>query len=127
VRLTLAARPDRARLIGLDALRFYGGVELAANDRGSLVVRRVLSGSLAADAKLAAGDELQSLLGKKDLEHANRANARWRSVNDVEDLDRFMGMAYSEFDFFVGLRFKSRNGVRRELYLWSILGPSGAL
>jgi S1-C subfamily serine protease len=125
--LSLAARPDRARLTALDALRFYGGVELAPQGDRSLVVRRVLPGSLAADAKVAPGDELQSLLGKKDLEHASRDNARWRSVKTVEDLDRLLDMAYSDFDFYVGLRFKSRSGVRRELSLWAILGPSSAL
>jgi S1-C subfamily serine protease len=127
LRLTLAARPDRARLTGMDAIRFYGGLELARKDNGILVVRRALPGSMAADAKLAAGDELQSVLSKKDLEHANRANARWRSVDDVDDLDRFLGMGYSDWDFFAGLRFKSPTGSRRELFLWSILGPSSAL
>jgi len=122
-----AARPDRARFTSLDALRYYGGLEVASQGDKELVVRRVLPGSAAADAKIAVGDELQSVLSKKDLEHANRDNARWRQARKEEDLDRLMDMAYSDFDFFVGLRFKSRGGARHELYLFAILGPSSAL
>jgi serine protease DegQ len=127
MQITPVARPDRARFTSLDTLRFYGGLELAPQGDKALVVRRVLPGSAAAEAKVAVGDELQSVLSKKDLEHANRDNARWRQARTSEDLDRLMEMAYSDFDFFVGLKFKSRGGARHDLYLSAILGPSSAL
>ncbi len=127
IHLSTAARPDRARPAGLDTLRFYGGVDLIADRKEGLIVRRVLPGSLAAQAKVSIGDQLEKVLSKKDLEHVERNNARWRSVDDVQDLERFLATAYSDVDFYVGLRFRSRSNVRHELFLWNLLGPSNAL
>jgi len=127
IHVTATARPDRARPAGLDTLRFYGGVDLVPDRKEGLVVRRVVPGSLGAQVKVSIGDSLEKVLSKKDLEHVERANARWRSVDDVKDLERFLATAYSDYDFYVGLRFRSRNGVRHELFLWNLLGPSSAL
>ncbi|HEU4400822.1 MAG TPA: PDZ domain-containing protein, partial [Candidatus Polarisedimenticolia bacterium] len=125
--LTLAARPGKAQVEGLDALQYYGGVEIALKGPGKLAATRVLPGSEAARAKVAPGDQLVSMLVKKDLEHAERDTARWRTVNEIEDVRRFVQGAYSDFDFFVGLHFRSRQGEDRRLFLREILTPTGAL
>lgn len=127
VPVTLALRPDRPRLEGADLLRFYGGFEIAPRGSSGLMVTRVLPGSEAAAEKVAPGDLLQSLLVKKDLERAERDTARWRQVKDIEGLERLLQSAYSEFDFFIGVRLRARAGEKRELYLGGILSATDAL
>ncbi len=127
VTVTLAARPDRPRLSALEALRFYGGIEIAPRGGKSLVAIRVAPGAGLIGDKIVQGDELLSLLGKKDLENVERANARWRSVKTVEELEERLRMSYSDFDFFVGLRLRGRDGTRREAYIWDALPATNAL
>jgi serine protease Do len=127
VTLTLAERPDRPRLSAPDALRFYGGIEIALRGGKHLVAVRVTPGAGLLGDKIVQGDELLSLLGKKDLENVERANARWRPVRTVEELEERLRMSYSDFDFFVGLRFRSRDGARREAYIWDALPATDAL
>jgi S1-C subfamily serine protease len=126
--LELTPRPDRPRLTGLDALRYFGDLELGPRkEDGRIVLSFVTPGSEAAHLKLAAGDLLQSVLSKKDWAHGAKDNARWRSVRSVADLEERLQTAYSDLDFALGLRFRSRAGTRRELYVWEILTPTGAL
>ncbi len=125
--LTLAPRPASPRLNGLDALRFFADVEIVEREGKALVVTTVLPASAAARARIAAGDVLQSVLSKKDWEHGAKDNSRWRSVRTAADLAERLDTAYSDLDFFVGLRFRGKDGARRELYLWDILASSGAL
>jgi S1-C subfamily serine protease len=125
--LTLAPRPEKLRLAGLDALRFFGDVELTPRDEDTLVVAFVTPGSEVAHAKIAVGDLLQSVLSKKDWEHGAKDNSRWRSVHTVADLESRMQTAYSDLDFCLGLRFKSKDGTKHELLVWEILSPTAAL
>jgi S1-C subfamily serine protease len=124
--VTLAPRPDKPRLAGLDALRYFGGLNLGSNgDR--LVVESVLPGSEAAVQKIVAGDVLLGVLSKKDWVDGAKDNSRWRSVRTVEDLEERLKTAYSDLDFCVGLRLRNKAGIRREILLWDILTPTGAL
>jgi hypothetical protein len=127
VNVTLQARPDRPRLSGADALRYFGNLEI--EPRGDeLVVKTVPPGSLPAEARLAAGDVLKSVLSKKDWEHGAVDNSRWRSVKSLEDLESRLETAYSDIDFALGLRFKAaKDGTKREMYVWEILTPTPAL
>jgi S1-C subfamily serine protease len=123
----LAPRPERPRLAGIDALRFFGNLEIVPQDGDRLVVASVASGSELAHFKVAPGDILQSVLSKKDWEHGARDNARWRSVHTASDLEARIETAYSDLDFCLGLRFKSKDGTKREMLLWEILTPTAAL
>ncbi len=125
--VTLAARPERPSLTALDALHLFGGFEVAPKGRDLLAVTRVMPGSPAADEKIGTGDVLQSLFVKKDLEHAQRNTARWRTVNDLKDLETFVGFAYSELDFYLGLRFRCRDGSKRDLFLFQPLTATNAI
>jgi S1-C subfamily serine protease len=124
--ITLASRPERPRLSALDALRHYGGVEISPHGR-RLEVTRVLPRTVAARSKIRPGDVLRSVLIKKDLQHAHRANARWRSVRNVEKLEELLEYSYSETDFFVGLRFNPSDGPKRMMYLLEFLVGTDAL
>ncbi|HXH27655.1 MAG TPA: hypothetical protein VNL37_01350, partial [Candidatus Polarisedimenticolia bacterium] len=126
VHLALAPRPTRPRLTPLDALRFYGGFELAWKRR-ALEVTKILPLTWAADSSILPGDVLQSVLIKKDLEHAERDNARWRSVHDPGDLEKLFPYAYSDFDLFLGLRFRLQDGGTRTVLLDAFLAASDAL
>ena len=126
VDVTLSPRPDRPRLAALDALRFFG--ELEVEPRGEdLVVGTVRSGSTPSYSRIASGDALKSVLSKKDWEHGATDNSRWRSVKTVADLEERLTTAYSDLDFAVGLRFKGKDGSKREMYVWEILSPTPAL
>jgi len=127
VAVTLAPRPERPRLTGVDALRFFAGLDLVPQGDDRLVVASVVPGSELAHYKIAAGDVLQSILSKKDWLHGAKDNSRWRSVHTVSDLETRLETAYSDLDFYLGLRFKSKDGTKRELYLWEILSPTAAL
>src|SRR3989338_882109 len=125
--IRLSARPDRPRLAGIDALRFFGNLDLVPGDGEKLVVASVVPGSEPARLKIAPGDVLQSVLSKKDWSHGAKENSRWRSVRTVADLEARLETAYSDLDFCLGLRFRSRDGTKRELWLWEILTPTAAL
>jgi S1-C subfamily serine protease len=126
VNVTLQPRPDRPRLSGADALRYFGDLEIEM--RGDeLVVGTVESGSQPAGARIASGDVLKSVLSKKDWEHGAVDNSRWRSVKSLEELESRLETAYSDFDFALGLRFKGKDGAKREMYVWEILTPTPAL
>ncbi|HET8947298.1 MAG TPA: trypsin-like peptidase domain-containing protein [Candidatus Polarisedimenticolia bacterium] len=124
--VTLRARPDRPRLAALDALRFFGDLEIEARGE-DLVVGTVRSGSTPSYYRIAAGDTLKSVLSKKDWEHGATDNSRWRSVRDVAELEERLATAYSDLDFAVGLRFRGKDGGKREMYVWEILTPTPAL
>jgi serine protease DegQ len=123
----LALRPDKPRLTGIDALRFFGGLEIAPKEDDRLVVATVTPGSYVAGLKISQGDVLQSILSKKDWMHGAKDNSRWRSVRTVADLESRVETAYSDFDFCLGLRFRSKDGTRRELLVCEILSPTAAL
>src|SRR5262245_946262 len=127
VAVTLAPRPDKPRLTGIDALRFFGDVDVVPAQGDRLVVATVVPGSALARLKVAPGDILQSVLSKKDWVHGAKDNSRWRSVRTVADLEARLATAYSDLDFCLGLRFKAKDGAKRELLLWEILTPTGAL
>jgi len=122
----LGERPERPRLAGVDVLRAYGGFELAPQG-SKLQVTRLLSTSEASHAKIEEGDVLQSVFSKKDMEHFEKDDARWRSVKDLDDLAARLQNAYSDFDFFVGLRFLCQDGEKRYLSLYEILVATDAL
>jgi len=124
---TLSPRPERPRLSGIDALRFFGSLEVAPKDDDNLVVTSVAPGSEVAHFKVGPGDVLQSVLSKKDWLHGAKDNSRWRSVHTVADLEARLETAYSDLDFCLALRFKSKDGTKRELPLCQILSPTGAL
>jgi S1-C subfamily serine protease len=126
VDLLLVPRPTRPRLTPLDALRFYGGFELAWKGR-ALRVTGVRPLSLAADTDIRPGDVLQSVLIKKDLNHAERDNARWRSLHDPRSLEELFPYAYSDFDLFIGLRFRLQTGAAQDIYVGEILAATDAL
>jgi S1-C subfamily serine protease len=126
VTTTLSPRPDRPRLAGLDALRFFGDIEIVPGD-DRLVVASVTPGSELSHLKVAAGDVLQSVLSKKDWLHGAKDNSRWRSVHTVADLESRLETAYSDLDFCLALRFKSKDGAKRELPVCEILTPTAAL
>lgn len=124
--VTLRPRPDRPRLSALDALRFFGDLEIVPRGE-ELVVGAVRPGTTPSYYKVATGDGLKSVLSKKDWEHGARDNSRWRSVRSVEDLEERLATAYSDLDFAVGLRFRGRDGGKREMYVWEILTSTPAL
>jgi S1-C subfamily serine protease len=126
VQVTLAARPEKPRLAGVDALRFFGDVEIAARDSDTLVVSAVTPGSDPSQEKIVPGDVLLSVLSKKDWEHGTKDNARWRSVHTLADLEERLATAYSDLDFALGARFRSKDGIKREIYVWEILTPTAA-
>jgi len=125
--VTLAPRPDRPRLAAVDTLLLYGGLELTPRSDGGLFVTRVRSGSAAADAKIEIGDQLQSILVKKDLANADRNNATWRPARDTTELEKNLSYAWSDFDFFVVLKLRGRDGERRALPLLELLTSGNAL
>jgi S1-C subfamily serine protease len=125
--LTAALRPARPRLSGIDALRFFGNLELDSKDGKRLVVASITPGSALARLKVVPGDVLRSVLSKKDWSHGAKDNARWRRVRTVAELETRLETAYSDFDFFLGLRFRSHDGEKRELFLSEILTPTAAL
>jgi S1-C subfamily serine protease len=124
--LTLATRPENPRLSALGALRAYGGLEVAPRGK-KLTVKQVLPKTLAEFQGIEPGDVLQSVLIKKDLERADKGNARWRTVRNVEKLEEYLDYAYSDLDFFVGLRFKPADGPKRRIYLHELLISTNAL
>lgn len=125
--ITLSARPDRPRLSGVDALRFFGDLEITPGDDDRLVVASVAPGSEPAQLKVVRGDVLQSVLSKKDWVHGAKDNSRWRSVHTVPELEARLETAYSDLDFCLGLRFRSKDGTKREMLVWEILTPTAAL
>ncbi len=124
--LALATRPERPRLSALGALRAYGGLEVTIRKK-KLTVKQVLPKTLADFHGIVPGDVLQSVLIKKDLERADKGNARWRTVRNVEKLEEYLDYAYSDLDFFVGLRFKPADGPKRRIYLHELLISTNAL
>ena len=127
VPVVLAARPDRPLVSGLEAIRLYGGMEIAPKDDTTLAVSRVLPGSLAAKEKMERGEILQEVYIKKDLQHAQRDTARWRPVRTVDEVEKLLRYAYSDLDFLVLLRFKTRDGRKREMVLGGPLTATDAL
>jgi S1-C subfamily serine protease len=125
--VTLTPRPDKPRLAGIDALRFFAGLQLAPREDDRLVVATVAPGSYLARLKIAPGDVLQSVLSKKDWVQGAKDNSRWRSVRTVADLEARLETAYSDLDFCLGLRFRSKDGTKHELLLWEILTPTAAI
>ena len=125
--LTAAARPDKPRLTGIDALHFFGGLDLVPRDGDKLIVASVTPGSEVAHYKIGPGDVLQSVLSKKDWAHGAKDNSRWRSVHTVADLESRLETAYSDLDFCLGLRFRAKDGSKRDLFVWQILTPTAAL
>jgi S1-C subfamily serine protease len=125
--VVLAQRPDRPRLTGRDALRLYGGFEIQAESDSRLVISRVHAGSEASGSKLKPGDALTSFFTKKDLSHVERSDARWRSVKDMADLEEQIQRAYSDLDFFLGLKFRCKDGEKRMLFLYEMLTATKAL
>lgn len=125
IEVTLAARPERPRLSAIDALRYFASLEV--EPRGEdLVVGAVQKGTRPASSKVSSGDVLKSVLSKKDWEHGATDNSRWRSVKTIAELEDRLATAYSDLDFWVGLRFKSKEGTKREMYVWQILSPTAA-
>ncbi len=124
--LALAIRPENPRLSALGALRAYGGLEVSLRKK-KLTVKRVLPKTLADFQGIKAGDVLQSVLIKKDLERTDKRTARWRTVRNVEKLEEYLDYAYSDLDFFVGLRFKPADGPKRSIYLLELLISTNAL
>jgi serine protease Do len=122
--LGVESRPEHPKLSGLQALRFYGGIELEAR-ADLLVVTNVNPASSAHDAKIAAGDVLESLFVKKNLEHAEQNNARWRPVHTPQDVDARLASAYSDVDFFAAARFRSHAGEHKDLILFDLADPPG--
>lgn len=122
----LARRPDRPRLSAVDALRFFGELEIETKGE-DLLVGPVRSGSTPTYYKVASGDALKSVLSKKDWEHGATDNSRWRSVKSIAELEERLATAYSDFDFAVGLRFRGKDGGKREMYIWEILTATPAL
>ncbi len=92
-----------------------------------LVISRVQAGSEASENKLQPGDALASFFTKKDMEHVERSDARWRSVKDLADLEAQIQRAYSDLDFFLGLRFRCKDGEKRTLFLYQMLTATNAL
>ena len=127
VPVTLAARPEQPRLRGTEALRRLGGLELEARGTSEIIVSKVLPESEAHDARLKEGDVLKDLLTKKDLDRADKDNARWRNVKNFEDLEQLVALGYSDFDFYLGLRFRGQDGEKRYLYLYELLSPVSAI
>ena len=125
--LTAAARPDKPRLTGIDALHFFGGLDLVPRDGDKLIVASVTPGSEVTHYKIGPGDVLQSVLSKKDWAHGAKDNSRWRSVHTVADLESRLETAYSDLDFCLGLRFRAKDGSKRDLFVWQILTPTAAL
>jgi serine protease DegQ len=125
--VTLVPRPGKPRLSGVDALRYFAGVGVETRDGDTLVVGEVIPGSMAAAYKIKKGDELLAIHSKKDWEHGARDNARWRSVRTAAEIEERVATAYSDFDFYIGLRFRSRDGSKRDIDTWSVLTPTGAL
>jgi serine protease DegQ len=125
--MALARRPDRPRLAGRDALRLYGGFEIRSENDSRLVISRVQAGSEASENNLQPGDALASFFTKKDMEHVERSDARWRSVKDLADLEAQIQRAYSDLDFFLGLRFRCKDGQKRTLFLYQMLTATNAL
>jgi len=122
--LSVVSRPEHPKLSGLQALRFYGGIELEERS-DVLVVTRVDPGSSAHDAKIAVGDVLESLFVKKNLERAEQNNARWRPVHTSQDVEARLASAYSDVDFFAGARFRSHAGEHKDLVLFDLADPPG--
>ncbi|MCZ6696728.1 MAG: trypsin-like peptidase domain-containing protein, partial [Acidobacteria bacterium] len=119
--LSASLRPNKPRLKGIDALRFFGDLEIVPQDGKRLVVASVTPGSELAQLKIEPGDILRSILSKKDWAHGAKDNSRWRRVRTVADLEARLETAYSDLDFCLGLRFRSRDGEKRDLFLWEIL------
>jgi len=126
VPMTLAARPDRPRLSGIDALRLFADIYIEPQRDKNLVIARIEPGTQPARLKFSPGDILLSVLSKKDWEHGARDNSRWRSVDTIAELETRMATAWSDFDFAVGLRFRLKDGSKREMYIWEILTPTAA-
>jgi len=127
VSLTLKERPASPRLSGSDALRFYGGLEIAAGQSSGLTIGRVLPGTDAAAAKLKPGDVLASLYTKKDMVHVEKSDARWHGVKNLADLDEQVQRAYGDLDFALGLRVRCQDGEKREFILYQPLTATNAL
>jgi len=125
--LTLKERPASPRLAVPDALRFYGGLEIATGGPSGLTVSRVLSGTEASVAKLGPGDVLTSLYTKKDMVHVERSDARWHGVKDLQDLEVQVPRAYGDLDFALGLKFRCKDGEKREIFLYYPLTATNAL
>jgi S1-C subfamily serine protease len=125
--VTLAARPDRPRLSAIETLLLYGGLELAPRSDGGLVVTRVERGSAAEAAKIGTGALLVSILVKKDLANAERNTAAWRPARNVEELEKNLAYAWSDFDFFVVLKLRAKDGDRLMLPLLELVTPGNAL
>ena len=125
--LTLKERPVSPRLSVPDALRFYGGLEIATGGSSGLTVSRVLSGTEASVAKLGPGDVLTSLYTKKDMVHVERSDARWHGVKDLQDLEVQVPRAYGDLDFALGLKFRCKDGEKREIFLYYPLTATNAL
>jgi serine protease Do len=124
VNLSVVSRPEHPKLSGLDALRFYGGIELEEKS-DSLVVTHVDPDSTAHEAKVAVGDVLESLFVKKNLERAEQNNARWRAVHTSQDVEARLASAYSDVDFFAGARFRSHAGEHKDVILFDLADPPG--
>jgi len=124
--VTLAARPDRIRPGALDTLRYFGGLEVSSKEPYGLVVTRVRAGSEAGSAEVKVGDILTALLIKKDWAQAQKDDARWRPVRDLQDLEKLIPLSYADLDFFLGLRLKSSDGKKHDLYLYSLLSAFNA-
>jgi hypothetical protein len=47
-------------------------------------------------------------------------------VHTLADLEERLATAYSDLDFALGARFRSKDGIKREIYVWEILTPTAA-
>jgi S1-C subfamily serine protease len=125
--VTLAARPEKPRLSGQDSLRFFGGVGIGARSDNTLVVEEVTPGSTTAGSKIGPGDVLLSVLSKKDWEHGAKDNTRWRSVRTMAEIEERVATGYSDLDFCLGLRFKTKKGEKEEVLVCKFLTQTGPL
>ena len=83
----------------------------------------ITGGCMTAAVAVGGWTLLRSLRVRSSVEIDRHDRENWR----IKKFETRLETAYSDLDFALGLRFKSKDGTKRELYLWEILSPTAAL
>lgn len=122
VRLTLQKRKDRIRLLPQDMIRCHSGISFQENEKGLLTVQQVEPGSEAFKNDVKFGYTLDDIFVKKDF-RSDRDDFDFFNIRSWKDLEKVVDRGYSDWDFWVVLRFKEKDkrGERLKLVVWGIL------
>ena len=120
--ITLMKRGDRIKLSHQDRVFYLVGLRFRENEKGRLIVQEVEPDSRAYVRDIKVGYTLDDILVKKDY-RSEIDDFAYYNVRSMEDFEKAVDKGYSDYEFWVQLRFKEKNesGFQIKLQVWGSL------